>query len=61
MSGSLFPFFFCYHAFIVSKYKKPDAAQGTEKTKPIRQNHRPLHLFMGKIHHPESIGKVTPG
>jgi len=28
-----------------------------EKAKPIRQIHRPLHLFMGKIKHPEYIGK----
>jgi len=26
--------------------------------KPINKYHDPLHLFMGKIKHPESIGKV---
>jgi len=25
--------------------------------KPINKDHDPLHLFMGKLKHPESIGK----
>jgi len=29
-----------------------------ERKKPINKCHDPLHLFMGKIKHPESIGKV---
>jgi len=29
-----------------------------ERKKPINNNHDPLHLFMGKIKHLESIGKV---
>jgi len=24
----------------------------------LNSNNRPLHLFMGKIKHPESIGKI---
>jgi len=57
-----FSFFFClcYQAFIVSRYRKHHAARGIEKTKHIRQIHRPLHLSMGKSKHPESIGKVSP-
>jgi len=31
-----------------------------KRKKPINANPRPLHLFMGKIKHPESIGKVSP-
>jgi len=53
-------FFFCIHAFIVSRYKKPYATRATEKIKPIRQNHCPLHVFMGKFKPPETIGKVSP-
>jgi len=33
----LFFFFFCNHAFIVFRYKKPHAAQSMERTKPINQ------------------------
>jgi len=54
----LFFFFFCNHVFIVLRYKKLHAALAMAKTKPINNNHDPLHLFMGKIKHPESIGKV---
>jgi len=32
-----FFFFFCNHAFIVFRYKKPDAALAMERTKPINQ------------------------
>jgi len=32
---SFFFSFFCNHAFIVSRYKKPHAALAMEKTKPI--------------------------
>jgi len=31
-------FFFCNHAFIVFRYKKPHAARAMERTKPINQN-----------------------
>jgi len=31
-------FFFCNHAFIVFRYKKPHAALAMERTKPINQN-----------------------
>ena len=31
-----FFFFFCNHAFIVFRYKKPHAALAMEKTKPIK-------------------------
>jgi len=31
-----------------------------ERKKPINNIHDPLHLFMGKIKHPELIGKVPP-
>jgi len=34
---SSFFLFFCNHAFIVFRYKKPDAALAMEKTKPINQ------------------------
>jgi len=58
--GRFFVFFlfFCNHVFIVLRYKKLHAALAMAKTKPINNNHDPLHLFMGKIKHPESIGKV---
>ena len=32
-------FFFCNHAFIVSRYKKPHAALAMERTKSINQKH----------------------
>jgi len=32
-----FFFFFCNHAFIVLRYKKPHAALAMERTKPINQ------------------------
>jgi len=32
--------FFCNHAFIVSRYKKPHAALAMERTKPISQKHK---------------------
>jgi len=50
---------FCNHVLIVLRYKKLHAALAMAKTKPINNSHDPLHLFMGKIKHPESIGKVT--
>ena len=31
--------FFCNHAFIVSRYKKPHAALAMERTKPIKAKH----------------------
>ena len=34
----LFFLFFCIHAFIVFRYKKPHAALAMERTKPINQN-----------------------
>ena len=37
ISWSFFFFFFCNHAFIVSRYKKPHAALAMERTKPINQ------------------------
>ena len=52
--------FFCNHALFVSRYKKPYAAPAMKRKKPINANHCPLHLFMGKIKHPKSIGKVCP-
>ena len=36
---SLF-FFYFNHAFIVFRYKKPDAALAMERTKPINQKHK---------------------
>ena len=36
--GRFFFFFFCNHAFIVFRYKKPHAAVAMERTKPINQN-----------------------
>ena len=35
-----FLFFFCNHAFIVFRYKKPHAALAMERTKPINQKHK---------------------
>ena len=32
--------FFCNHAFIVSRYKKPHAALAMERTKPINEKHK---------------------
>ena len=32
--------FFCNHAFIVFRYKKPHAALAMERTKPINQKHK---------------------
>jgi len=32
--------FFCNHAFIVSRYKKPHGALAMERTKPINQKHK---------------------
>ena len=52
-----FFFFFLYHAFIVSRYKKLRAVLAMEKTKPINQNKNkgnlkllipPLHRRTGK-------------
>jgi len=31
-----------------------------KRKKPINANHPPLHLFMGKIKHPEPLGNVFP-
>jgi len=53
-------FFFCNHVFIVLRYKKLHAALAMAKTKPINNNHDRLQLFMGKIKHPATIGKVPP-
>jgi len=33
-------FFFCNHAFIVSRYKNPHTALAMERTKPINQKHK---------------------
>ena len=60
LSPGGFFFLFCYHAFIVSGYKKPGGARAMEQTKPIRQNQGRLYLCMEKIKHPQSIGKVPP-
>ena len=35
-----FIFYFCNHAFIVLRYKKPHAALAMERTKPINQKHK---------------------
>jgi len=37
LSRGRFFFFFCNHAFIVFRYKKPHAALAMERTKPINQ------------------------
>jgi len=31
-----------------------------KRKKPINANHDPLHLFMGKIKHPETIEETSP-
>ena len=51
---------FYTHVLFVSRYKKPYTALAMKRKKPINANHRPLHLFMGKIKHHESIGKASP-
>jgi len=38
--GRFFFSFFCNHAFIVFRYKKPHAALAMERTKPINQKHK---------------------
>jgi len=38
-SFCFFFFFFCNHAFIVFRYKKPHAALAMQRTKPINQKH----------------------
>jgi len=38
LSLGRFFFFFCNHAFIVFRYKKPHAALAMERTKPINPN-----------------------
>jgi len=38
--AGFFLFFFCNHAFIVFRYKKPHAALAMERTKPINQNNK---------------------
>ena len=35
--GHFISFFFCYHVFIVYRYKKPHAARAMEKIKPLNQ------------------------
>jgi len=32
--------FFCNHAFIIFRYKKPHAALAMERSKPINQKHK---------------------
>jgi len=36
----VFSLFFCNHAFIVFRYKKPHAALARERTKPVNQKHK---------------------
>jgi len=38
--GRFLFFFFCNHAFIVFRVKKPHAALAMERTKPINQKHK---------------------
>jgi len=40
LSLGRFFFFFCNHAFIVFRYKKPHGALAMERTKPINQKHK---------------------
>ena len=55
---SIFFFLFYNHARFDLRYKQPHAARAIERKKPINNSHDPPHLFMGKMKHPKSIGKV---
>ena len=56
----VFWLFFVIMRDLFLRYKQPHAALAMERKKPINNSHDPLHLFMGKIKHPASIGKVPP-
>jgi len=52
-----FYYYFLYHVFIVKVQELTcSASYGVKKT--LIPNIHQLHLFMGKIKHPESIGKI---
>jgi len=54
-----FSFFFLYHVLLVKVQELACIVRyGVKKT--LIPNNRPLHLRMGKIKHPESIGKNPP-
>jgi len=53
----LFSLFFLYHVLLVKVQELAWIVRyGVRKT--LIPNTRPLHLLMGKIKHPESIGKI---
>jgi len=56
----LVTFVFLISCVICFRYKKPYAARAMKRKKPISHNNCPLHLFMGKIKHPENHRKSPP-
>jgi len=55
-----FLIFFCNQMFIVSRSKKPHAALGMEKTKPINSNPPPVSPLHGKNQTPRVHRKTLP-
>ena len=53
---SFFLFFYIMYSLFMVQELACSASYGVKKT--LNPNTRPLHLFMGKIKHPESIGKI---
>jgi len=52
--------FFLLLCVICLWVQKALCSAGYEEKKTYKQSNDPLHLFMGKIKHPESIEKVPP-
>jgi len=52
----LFLFFYIMYSLFMVQELACSASYGVKKT--LNPNTRPLHLLMGKIKHPESIGKI---
>ena len=58
---SLGRFFFCNHAFIVFRYKKPHAALAMERTKPINQKHKQRKVMAPvNIHYRAGFSSAGP-
>jgi len=56
----IFLFFFYIHAFIVSRYKKPQAVLAMKKAKPINANPPPASPLHGKNQTPRVHRKSLP-
>jgi len=54
----LFFNFFLISCVICFRYKKAYAARGMKRKKPRSHNNHPLHLLVGRIKHPETMGKA---